>query len=130
MNISAMFKQIMHWVGGLLAFAGVAFVVERLWSSGQHMDLAVLESRAWVDLSILSLIYGSANILLALSWRELLRHFGVLAPRTWAIWAYGVSQIAKYIPGNIFHLAGRQVLGVAAGYPHRVMAISAVWSLE
>lgn len=129
MAIPAVFQSMTHWLGGLLALVGVGFVVERLWSYTEQMDVTALGVETWAALGLLSLIYGAANILLALSWRELLRHFGVLAHKTWAIWAYGVSQIAKYVPGNIFHLAGRQAMGVSAGYSHRVMAISAVWEL-
>jgi glycosyltransferase 2 family protein len=129
MKISVALKSLIPWVGGLLALVGVGFVAERLWSYTEQIDMAALRTEAWAALVLLCLIYGSANILLAFSWRELLRHFGVLAPRTWSIWAYGVSQIAKYVPGNIFHLAGRQAMGVSAGYSHRVMALSAFWEL-
>ena len=35
---------------------------------------------------------------------------------------YARTQIAKYFPGNIFHYAGRQVLGNQVGYLHAPLA--------
>ena len=124
-----MFKTLMHWIGGLLALVGVGFVVERLWTHAEQLELAAMGWGTWFVLSFIFFIYGSSNTLLALSWRELLSHFTLPVPRMWSIWAWGVSQIAKYVPGNIFHLAGRQALGVSAGYSHRPLAVSAIWEL-
>jgi len=36
-------------------------------------------------------------------------------------WIYGQTQIAKYIPGNIFHYAGRHTLGRQAGFSHTAL---------
>ena len=52
-----------------------------------------------------------------MSWRELLIFFGEPSldyKKAFSI--YSLSQLAKYLPGNVFHLAGRQALGVAAGF--------------
>lgn len=40
-----------------------------------------------------------------------------------------MSQLAKYVPGNIFHLAGRQALGMAVGISAGVLAKSTIWEL-
>jgi hypothetical protein len=42
---------------------------------------------------------------------------------------YGISQLAKYLPGNIFHLAGRQAIGVAEGLPFRPLAATVFWEI-
>ncbi len=124
-----MLKTGLHCSGGILAFVGVGFITDRLWSHAGQLDLAIMGWGTWIALGFLSLVYGASNIFLALSWCELLKHFELFVPRAWGIWAWGVSQIAKYLPGNIFHLAGRQALGALAGYPHRPLAMSAVWEL-
>jgi len=77
----------------------------------------------------LGLAYGLAGLLLALAWRNLLCHFGTIIRPTMAVWIYGVSQLAKYVPGNIAHLAGRQALGIATGLTGWILAKSAVWEL-
>ena len=67
--------------------------------------------------------------MLALAWWNLLAQFGASVSKRWAIKTYGISQLAKYVPGNIFHLAGRQAMGMAAGTPGWVLAKSSIWEL-
>jgi hypothetical protein len=66
-------------------------------------------------------LYGFAGILLSQGWMTLLRAQGVKpATLSWkeAFHLYGVTQIAKYIPGNIFHFAGRHTLANQKGVLH------------
>ena len=56
-------------------------------------------------------------------------HFGVQVTRLWSLRTYGISQLAKYLPGNFFHLAGRQAMGMAAGVSALSLAKSALWEL-
>lgn len=88
-----------------------------------------LPTTAWIGLACLSVLYGGCGVILALAWRQLLAYHGVDVARTWSVWAYGTSQLAKYIPGNIFHLAGRQAMGIAAGMPAWPFAKSIGWEL-
>ncbi|MBI2240881.1 MAG: hypothetical protein HYU59_08780 [Magnetospirillum gryphiswaldense] len=39
---------------------------------------------------------------------------------------YGTSQLAKYLPGNVFHLVGRQVLGQGHGFSQRAMVYASL----
>jgi len=80
-------------------------------------------------MAVFAVIYGTANVLLALAWWRLLRHLGAWGTAPGSIRIYGISQLAKYAPGNIFHLAGRQALGMAAGLPAGVLVKSAIWEL-
>ena len=103
-----------------------------VWKITKHasqIDLARFTTSAWVGLTFLVVVYGAANGLLAKAWWHLLKYFQLNAPWRWALKAYGVSQINKYIPGNIFHLAGRQALGMSAGLAARPLAKSAMWEL-
>ena len=115
--------------GGALAVAGVLFVVLRLRVYWGQIDLARLGAGAWVALFGLSLLYGLVNVLLGSAWGSLLEHSGAPVPRRWAIKTYGLSQIGKYIPGNIFQFAARQARGMAAGIPGWPLARSAAWEL-
>lgn len=122
-------KRGLKWGGRILAFAGLVFVAERLYQDGAQLDLARLGPWHWLALAVLALIYGIAGGALGLAWRELLHWLGASTARRWAIHVYGLSQIAKYLPGNVFHLASRQGMGVAAGIPGWPLAKSAVWDL-
>lgn len=129
LSMSPSLRRALHWGGSGLALIGVVFVGFRLHSYWLDLDLASVTPLAWGLIAALAMVYGSANLLLALAWWHLLRHFGVAETRLGAIRIYGMSQLAKYVPGNIFHLAGRQAFGMAAGISAGVLAKSTIWEL-
>jgi uncharacterized membrane protein YbhN (UPF0104 family) len=122
-------KRTLHWGGSAVAIAGIVFVALRLYGYGAEIDFARFDLMAWSWVAALALIYGLSNLMLALAWWNLLGQFGARTSRRWAVRVYGISQIAKYVPGNIFHLAGRQAMGMAAGLAGWPLAKSAVWEL-
>lgn len=122
-------KRALHWVGSSLGAAGVVFVGFKLAQYGEQIEWARFSPAIVLGLGSLCIAYAGANSLLAMAWWQLLRHFGMHAGGWWVQWAYGTSQLARYVPGNIFHLAGRQAIGQAAGLPAWPLAKSAVWEL-
>ncbi len=122
-------KRILHWAGSVLAIVGIVFVVQRMHDYGSEIDLTRFVATDWYIIAGLSVSYGLANVLLAFAWWHLLVQFGEDISRRWAIRAFGLTQIAKYVPGNIFHLAGRQAVGMAAGIPGLPLAKSAAWEI-
>jgi len=122
-------RKLLHWGGTLLAIAGIVFVALRLYDQLAHIDLAHFGWRIGAALIGLTLVYALANGLLALAWWHLLNQCGVHTSRRHAITLYGRSQIAKYVPGNIMHLAGRQAMGMTAGLPGWPLAKSTAWEL-
>lgn len=122
-------KRGLHWSGGALAIAGIAFVALRLREYGTDIDFTRFGMVEWSEIVVVALIYGLANLMLAFAWRNLLEKFGTHVTHRWAIKTYGVSQLAKYVPGNIFHLAGRQAIGMAAGVQGWPLAKSSIWEL-
>lgn len=119
----------MHIIGGVLCLFGVGFVLIRLNTYAEQIDFTRFDVTAWVIIGLLTLVYGAANVLLAQAWWHLLAFFDVKVERGWAVKVYGLSQLAKYVPGNILHLAGRQALGMAAGLPVPALVKSALWEL-
>lgn len=122
-------KNCLHWSGSAIAIAGIAFVALRLREYGSEIDFARFGMVGWTGIVAFALIYGLANLMLALAWRDLLERFGAQVTNRWAIKTYGISQLAKYVPGNIFHLAGRQAMGMAADVPGWPLAKSTIWEL-
>jgi len=119
----------LHWGGSALAIVGIAFVALRLRDYGAEIDFARFGMVKWSAVAGLALIYGLSNLMLVLAWWHLLAQFGATTSRRWAVRVYGISQLAKYVPGNVFHLAGRQAMGMAAGVPVWPLAKSALWEL-
>lgn len=122
-------KRWLHIIGGSLGLLGVVFVFMRLNTYMEQIDLTRFDTTDWSLIGLLALVYGAANVLLAQAWWHLLVFFDVEVERKWAVKTYGLSQLAKYVPGNIFHLAGRQALGMAAGLPSGALAKSTLWEL-
>ena len=122
-------KRWLNVIGGLLGLVGVLFVFQRLFSHTEKIDLSHFNLSIWIIIFLLSLSYCFANVFLARAWWNLLGFFEVVTEWRWAFKVYGLSQMAKYIPGNIFHLAGRQALGMAAGLAVQPIAKSIIGEL-
>lgn len=126
---STRIKRGLNYFGGLIALIGVVFVIFKLKTYGNEIDFLLFSVLDWSSLFLLVVIYGAANIMLSRSWWHLLVNFNVDIPFNWAVKAYGMSQLGKYIPGNIIHLAGRQSLGMAANIQTVPLAKSIIWEL-
>lgn len=129
MSISFEQRRVLHWCGSGLALAGILFVGFRLHSYWIELDSSRITSMNWGDIIALSVIYGAANLLLAMAWWHLLQFLGASVNRTVSIRIYGLSQLAKYLPGNIFHLAGRQALGMAENIAGWILIKSSAFEL-
>ena len=123
-------RRALHIFGSFLGIAGVIFVIIKLNVYADQLDFSRFNFCDWGLMSVFSVIYGVANVLLGFAWFDLLVFLGVGAvSRRWAVKVYGLSQLAKYVPGNIFHLAGRQAYGMAAGIPAIPLAKSSALEL-
>ncbi|MBA2880014.1 hypothetical protein HNR65_000321 [Desulfosalsimonas propionicica] len=122
-------KTWLQWAGTGLGLAGVIFIGIRLYQYSGDLDFDRFGTGEWAAVLTLAFVYGCANFLLAAAWWNILSMLRVRADKSWSIRIYGVSQLAKYIPGNIFQFAGRQALGVAAEVPGWALAKSIFWEL-
>jgi len=108
-------KRVFFWIGLILALTGIIFVLHRFVKFSDQINFSQFTSQFWLGILLLSFIYGIFSINLALAWAELLKHFKSNISKQWAISVYGQTQLAKYVPGNIFHFASRQLLGQSKG---------------
>lgn len=122
-------KTWLNGIGAFLGLAGVVFVGIRLHGYAGEIDFRRMGAGSYAAMAALAGAYGASNLLLALGWRRLMRHLGVPVSRSWAIRTYAISQLAKYVPGNIFQFAGRQAIGLAAGIGNGPLAKSTVYEL-
>jgi uncharacterized membrane protein YbhN (UPF0104 family) len=122
-------KRILNIAGGALGLAGVIFVIFRLFNYASEINFFRFDGWHWFMIFVLIIVYGAANTLLARGWWKLLCFLRASAGWGWTWRIYGLSQIAKYVPGNIFHLAGRQAMGMAEGLPGWILAKSTLWEL-
>lgn len=122
-------RRALQWLGSSIAIAGIVFVGLRLRTYGAQVDLSTFQAMTAFVVLGSTLVYGLANGLLALAWWKLLAYFGSGPDRSAAVRIYGLSLLAKYVPGNILHLAGRQAMGVAQGLGGWSLAKSSLWEL-
>jgi len=86
-----------------------------------HWSSILLHSKGKILIYIVlpaSAFYAVTCFLLSLSWFYLARGVGSTLTLHKVHKIYAKSQIAKYIPGNIFHYGSRQVLGHREGMSH------------
>jgi hypothetical protein len=124
-----------RWVnvaGILLVVLSLAFVVDRLWVSELwHTAAQILPQTSWALIGG-ACLYALSGFLLATAWHGLMR--GAMQPSVALPWSravaiYGRTQLAKYIPGNVFHLVGRHAYGLRAGLGHAPQAMAAVMEI-
>lgn len=122
-------KNILNWAGGLLAIIGIFFVVLRIREYSMEIKFSHFGVKVWFLVICFALIYGFSNMMLALAWKDILLQLGASVLNRWAIKTYGISQLARYVPGNMFHFIGRQAMGMAGGVSGWILAKSSVWEL-
>lgn len=115
--------------GTALAAIAAAYVAVRFLRGEDDAAPPGIAAGLWLCAAGLSVPYAGAHALLALAWRTLLEMQGTGATAAWSVRTYGLSQLAKYLPGNVAHLASRQLLGASAGVPHAVLARSSLYEL-
>lgn len=89
------------------------------------------DAMAWLAMGATILCMFVNLVIGGLMWMALLKDQGVHLPPTTAFRIVGMSQVAKYLPGNVGHLVGQVTLASAAGVPVGVsvttMLISTLW---
>ena len=118
------------WLGRLLVVASLCFIAYIFWQ--QRREIAGYQFDAGIVLVLAgaAVIYGCAGFLLSVSWRLLLNSLNEgSVSGSWCHGVYGRTQIGKYIPGNIFHFAGRQVYAKQAGLPQLLVLGSTVYEM-
>jgi glycosyltransferase 2 family protein len=122
-------KKALYWAGSALGILGLGFVGFKLYEYAGQIDLARYPAGTWVILAVLAVAYGVASFGMAAAWREVMIFLGLRLNMRWVFAVYGISQLAKYVPSNIFQFAGRQALGTAAGLPGLPLLKSVFWEL-
>ena len=112
--------------GAALGIAGVIFIAVRLYQDREKIGTIEWSPGMLVALVIATAVFAMANLALALGWREVLRDLGCRVTTRWCIYVYAVTQIGKYVPGNVVQFAGRQIIGAAIGLRQRTILISSM----
>lgn len=111
--------------GGLIVILSLLYLADRFIDAGVWTLALTRGPSLIVAIVIGGAGYGVSSILLAIAWVRILRWCGDRdAPLKAGLGLYARTQIAKYLPGNVFHFVGRHVLGRRLGFDH----VALVWA--
>lgn len=111
--------RLIRIIGSILAVGCLGFLVITQIPQLPTVDLS--SPRLWLGLTLALLLYVASQLAAAESWRRLLNLSGINIAPGLARGQLMVSQIGKYIPGNVAHLFGRLAIGCRDGVPARTM---------
>jgi glycosyltransferase 2 family protein len=103
----------------LIALIFVALRLHSIWHDS-HVDVADVD---WALLAAAGVLAVGAVVAAGFIWIEILRRLAV-EPRARWVAIFLEAQLAKYIPGSIWHYAGRAALARTEGVAVRVVALS------
>jgi glycosyltransferase 2 family protein len=97
-------KKYLRWVciTAILWFLGQA-----IWRNWQTVAAVRITSAGWGWLGGALTISLGAHMVAGGVWAEILRTLGHAVPASWGIRTYLTTNLAKYLPGNVWHFYGR-----------------------
>lgn len=122
--------RLLIWLGRLLTVAALVFLAlafSRQWQAVANRDLP---ARLWLGVAGLGLGYGGLMLLVAEAWHHILADLAATPlgrRRSWP--SYAVTQIAKYLPGNVFHYVGRVAWLKRDGVPAGTVVPALLWEV-
>ncbi len=118
--------RLVNIAGAGLAVWATVLVVQNLVDYMGQIETSGFGPLFWLGMVLLGVVYGFISILLARAWWQTLRALGVESSFRISLRIYGVSQMGKYIPGNVAQVIGRQAMAQAAGYDGLAVGKSAI----
>ena len=119
-------RSLSHLAGWLVVALALGFLGRELWRSNPWTLAGAHAPELALAIALGTVAYGLAGFLLAEAWRQLLGPGPAEASPRHHRALYGRTQIAKYLPGNVFHLVGRQMLGRSLGHAHGALALASL----
>jgi hypothetical protein len=123
-------KKIIDIATSILSVVALLFVFQRFYTN-KVWSLNLLSPEYLVAIIFIgSLVYFLDTGLPAVSWKFLMEWFGEQKKPFSLIYSiYGRTQVAKYLPGNIFQLTNRHVLSLNEGYRNSSLLGAAVFEI-
>lgn len=120
-QIISRFKPFFRWVilGGTLFFLGK--VLKDNW---QQVAAVRVDAKGWACLAIALGMTLFAHVCAGWVWSLILHYFKQPTNPIWATQTYLKTNIAKYLPGNVWHFYGRIVAATKAGVAVETATVS------
>ena len=120
-------RRLFRWAGLVVVSASAAYFLSHATEQWRVLPDSLLSTRAALWIGPLLAVYFASAIVSGLAWHRLLRATGEASRLRLVLSILLVTQIAKYVPGNVAQHIGRVGLARAAGYgTDRVLATLAI----
>jgi hypothetical protein len=120
--VSPKLGKAIHYIGNFLSLCGVVFILFLINEYFGQLNLAIFDPIDCLLIIVIIVVYASSNLLLSHAWWQLTLYEDFNIEQRKATKIFGITQISKYIPGNIFHLASRQILTMNEGASSKKVA--------
>ncbi len=107
-------KPYLRWV---IAGFTIFFVLSTLHQNWQEVTALEISRTGWIALFLAFGVMLFALIWSGWVWSWIFLDFNQLVGGTWSVPVYVKTNLAKYIPGNVWHFYGRITAAKAAGIP-------------
>lgn len=116
-------KKIAYSAGKLLGILGLIFIFYTL-SQEYTLESFTTKFSSLLPLLPLLIVINIFSVLMGIyAWHMMLRHYASkVFPFLDSYYYFSKTEIAKYLPGNVFHFIGRQALASSVGITQMQMA--------
>lgn len=123
-QILAYLKPLKPYLRWLILGATLFFIGSALHQHWHEVKALRISASGWRWLAAALAITLLAHVWTGWVWSWILRELGQPASGTWGIAVYLKTNVAKYLPGNIWHLYGRGLAAKQAGFPTGAATLS------
>ncbi|WP_017327158.1 lysylphosphatidylglycerol synthase domain-containing protein [Synechococcus sp. PCC 7336] len=119
----ALVKPYIRWV---ILTATLVFLGHALAQHWQEAIAIPIRPRGWGIVAIATAVTLFSHIWSGWVWTLILQEFDCTVPKLWTVQVYLKTNIAKYLPGNVWHFYGRVRAMHAAKVPWAIAVLSVV----
>jgi len=122
------FKKIASITGYIIAAVSLFYIFRVGYVQWERIKTLFKFSEKWPGILLAIIIYTALrSLMLSQVWKNLISGFGWKISFRQSFIILGRSQIAKYIPGNVFHYLGRHLLSKNISIPNGII-INSIFS--
>jgi hypothetical protein len=119
--------RIVRVAGYLILAASIVFLGYRLYTNLGNLFTIKLNKVFYLAILMASVYFGILQFFIVAALSALLKGFGADGVTFLKVLNFhGRTDIAKYLPGNVFHFAGRQVLAKNYGWSQSAVGLSSI----
>jgi hypothetical protein len=119
-NKSTQYRKVVRTLFTIAALFAIIFIIREFMVQWPMVSQWRLSSYDLLILALAAIVYGISLFFLAEAWHRLLHVFHPnCVNRKMSYGIYAKTQVAKYLPGNIWHIAGRNILVSSDSIGHR-----------